>query len=55
MDGVGNEYPAGIGQGFDPRRDVDAVAVEVVALDDDVAEIDAESNPTPKAVLLSVS
>jgi hypothetical protein len=29
-------------QGFDPRRDVDAVAIEVVTLDDHVAEIDAD-------------
>src|SRR6266446_9003691 len=35
--------PSRIGQGFDPRRDVDAVAVEVVALDDHVAEIDADA------------
>ena len=34
--------PPGIGQGFDPRRDVDAVAIEVDALDDHVAEIDAD-------------
>jgi hypothetical protein len=32
---------AGIGQGFDPRRDVDGVAIEVVVLDDHVAEVDA--------------
>jgi hypothetical protein len=40
---IGDEHPAGIGQGFDPRRDVDAVAIEVVALDDHVAEIDADA------------
>jgi hypothetical protein len=40
---IGDEHPAGIGQGFDPCRDVDAVAIEVVALDDHVAEIDADA------------
>src|SRR6476619_3464030 len=35
--------PAGIGEGLDTRGDVDAVAIEVVALDDHVAEIDADA------------
>jgi hypothetical protein len=43
MDRIGDEHPAGIGQGFDPCCDVDAVTVEVVALDDHVAEIDADA------------
>ena len=43
MDRIGDEHPAGIGQGFDPRGDVDAVAIEIVALDDHVAEIDADA------------
>ena len=43
MNGIGDEHPAGNGQGFDPRRDVDAVAIEIVALDDHVAEIDADA------------
>jgi hypothetical protein len=43
MNRIGNEHPAGIGQGFDPCRDVDAIAVKVVALDDHVAEIDADA------------
>ena len=43
MDGVGDENPAGVGQGFEPRGDIDAVAIEVVALDDHVAEIDADA------------
>ena len=43
MDRIGDEHPARIGQGFDPGRDVDAVAIEVVALDDHVAEIDADA------------
>src|ERR1700730_15999299 len=40
---IGDEHPAWIGQGFDACRDVDAVAIEVVALDDHVAEIDADA------------
>jgi|SRR5271163_754145 len=43
MNRIGDEYPAGIGQGFDACGDVDAVAVEVVALNDHVAEIDADA------------
>ena len=43
VDRIGDEHPAGIGQGFDPRGDVDAVAIEVVALDDHIAEIDADA------------
>ena len=35
--------PARLGQAFQPRRDIDAVAIDVVALDDDVAEIDADA------------
>jgi hypothetical protein len=44
---IGDEHPAGIGQGFDPRGDVDAVAIEVVALDDHIAEIDADAQFDP--------
>src|SRR5271170_6958975 len=43
MNRIGDEHPAGIGQGFDPCGDVDAVAIEVVALDDHVAEIDPDA------------
>jgi hypothetical protein len=43
MDGIRDEHPADIGQGFDARRNVDAVAVEVAALDDHVAEVDADA------------
>ena len=35
--------PAGVGQRLDARGDVDAVAVDVVAVDDDVADIDADA------------
>ena len=40
---VGDEHPAGIGQRFDARGDIDAVAIEVVAPDNHVAEIDADA------------
>jgi hypothetical protein len=43
VDRIGDEHPAGIGQGFDACGDVDAVTVEVVALDDHIAEIDADA------------
>ena len=35
--------PPGCGDALEPRRHVDAVAEDVVALDDDVAEIDADA------------
>jgi hypothetical protein len=35
--------PAGLGQGFEAGGDVDAVAVDVVVVADDVAEIDADA------------
>ena len=34
---------ARLGDAFQPRGDVDAVAEDVVALDDDVADIDADA------------
>src|SRR6516165_2614358 len=43
MDRVGDEDPARIGQRFQPRRNVNTVAVEVVVFDDHVAEIDADT------------
>jgi len=43
VDGIGDEHPAGIGQRFDPRGNVDAVAVDVVVFDDYVAEVDANA------------
>jgi hypothetical protein len=43
VDRIGDQHPAGIGQGLDARGDVDAVAVKVVALDDYIAEIDADA------------
>src|SRR5206468_653320 len=35
--------PAGLGQAFEPRRDVDAVAENVPVLGDNVAQIDADA------------
>jgi hypothetical protein len=35
--------PAGLGKGFEPRGDIDAIAVDVARFDDDVAEIDADA------------
>ena len=35
--------PARLGERFQPRRDIDAVAVDVAVLDDDVARIDADA------------
>ena len=35
--------PARFGQGFETRRDIDTVAEDVVLVDDDVAEIDADA------------
>ena len=41
--GAGDEHAARLAKLLEPRRDVDAVAEEVVALDHDVAEIDADA------------
>src|SRR5690606_25781008 len=41
VDDRGDADTAGLGQRLKPRGDVDAVAVDVVAVEDDVAEIDA--------------
>jgi hypothetical protein len=43
MDRIGDEHSAGIGERLDRSGDVDAVAIEVISLDDDVAEIDADA------------
>ena len=43
VDDRGDADAAGLGQRLQPRGDVDAVAVDVVALDDHVAEIDADA------------
>src|SRR3984893_12287119 len=43
MNGVGDKHSAGIGERLDPCCDVDAVAVEIVGLDDHVTEIGADA------------
>jgi hypothetical protein len=43
VDDRGDANPAGLGERLEPRGDVDAVAVDVVALDNDIAEIDADA------------
>jgi hypothetical protein len=35
--------PAGFGQPFEPSRNVDAIAINIVAVHDDVAEVDADA------------
>jgi hypothetical protein len=42
-DHPGNAYATGISQLFEPGRDVHAVPIEVVAVDDDVAHIHADA------------
>jgi hypothetical protein len=39
--------PARLGEGLQTRRDIHAVAEDVVGLDDDVAEIDPDPEPDP--------
>jgi hypothetical protein len=39
----GNHDPAGISEGFESRSNVDAVAENIVAIDDNVADIDTDS------------
>jgi hypothetical protein len=39
---LGNRDAARLGDTFDPRRDVDAVAKDVFPFDDDVADVDAD-------------
>jgi hypothetical protein len=43
IDCIGNEHSTGVSQRFDPSSDVDAISKEIVALDDHVAEIDADA------------
>ena len=42
VDGLRDADRAGLGERLEPRGDVDAIAKDVVAVDDDVAEIDAD-------------
>ena len=41
-DRPGDHDAAGLGQGFEAGRDIDAVAEDVAAFDDDVADVDAD-------------
>ena len=42
---LGDRNAARFGDAFDPRRDVDAVAEDVLALDDDIADVDPDPEP----------
>ena len=42
VNGVRDANSAGLGERFEPGGDVDAIAEDVVAVDDDIAEIDAD-------------
>src|SRR5215813_15280438 len=42
-DHSGNANASGIGQFFEPRRDVHTVAIDVISVDDDIADIDSDS------------
>ena len=42
---AGNHDAAGLGKFLQPRRDVDPVAIDVVAVDHDVSQIDADAKP----------
>ena len=46
-DGAGDADAAGLGQGLEARRDVHAVAVDVLVFDDHVAEVDADAKAEP--------
>src|SRR6516164_2179755 len=47
INGIRYEHPTGIGQGFDPRRNIDPVSINVVALDDDIAKVDPDAKLEP--------
>ncbi len=47
VDGARDAYATGRRQRFQPRRDIDAVAEDVFAVDDDVADIDAHAQAQP--------
>ena len=44
IDGAPDADAARLGKALDPRRDIDPVAVDVIAVDDDIAEIDANAD-----------
>src|SRR6266851_9777680 len=42
VDGLRNADRAGLGERLESRGDVDAIAEDIIAVDDDVAEVDAD-------------
>ncbi len=42
-----HRHPTRLGDAFDPRRDIDPVAENVVALDDHIAEVDTDAKLDP--------
>ena len=48
--GARDADPAGLGQRFEPRRDIDAVAQDVAVLGDHVAEVDADAKADASVV-----
>jgi hypothetical protein len=49
VDVGGNADAAGLGQGFQPGRQIDRVAIQAAAVDDDIADIDADAEQHPLA------
>jgi hypothetical protein len=49
VNGIRGEHPARIGQSFNPRRNIDAVAINVITLDDDIAKVDPDAYPATSA------
>src|ERR1700736_4452283 len=43
VDDRGDADPTGLGEGFQSRGDVDAIAINVLAFDNDIAKIDTDS------------
>ena len=50
VDRARDDDPAGAGEAFEPGGDIDAVAVQIAALDHDIAEIDADPQLQPARV-----
>jgi hypothetical protein len=47
---AGNGDPAGLGERFEARGDIDAVAKDIVVIGDHVAKIDADAQPNAPLV-----
>jgi hypothetical protein len=43
LNGVGDADPSGLGQGLEPRGDVDPIAEQVIAFHDDIPKIDTDA------------